>query len=141
MPPAAGSATAARTSSTDSSDSRTAIRRTTLTRQGYLVATVTPAGLPDNGGGADHGHRGPGRGDRGLLARDPAAGQCVPALTLVEQDPQRLGVADPGGQPAGRGPGTVPPHGYHPERQFEARRGRHPDRCSRCAAPNVSRAG
>ncbi len=31
MPPAAGSATAARTSSRDSSDSRTAIRRTTLT--------------------------------------------------------------------------------------------------------------
>src|ERR1700750_1260893 len=110
MPPPAGPATPPRTSSTDSSDSRTAIRRTTLTRQGYLVAAVTPAGPPDDGGGADHGHRGPGRGDRGLLARDPAAGQCVPALPLVEQDLQRLGVADPGA-PAGR---AERGHVHHP---------------------------
>src|SRR2546429_5770591 len=114
MPPAAGSATAARTSSTDNSDSRTAIRRTTLTRQGYLVATVTPAGPPDDGGGADHGHRGPGRGDRGLLARDPTAGQCVPALPLVEQDLQRLGVSDPGSPAGPAEPGAVyPPRGHH----------------------------
>src|SRR4029077_645977 len=127
MPPAAGSATAARTSSTDSSDSRTAIRRTTLTRQGYLVATVTPAGPPDDSGGADHGHRGPGRGDRGLLARDPAAGQCVPALPLVEQDLQRLGVADPR-TPAGRAErGTVHhPRVHHVPQVYGRRRG-HPD--------------
>src|SRR5271157_2169564 len=108
MPPAAGSATAARTSSTDSSDSRTAIRRTTLTAQGYLAAssgvTMAAARPADDGRGADHGDRRPGggRGDRGLLARDPAAGQGVPALALIEQDAQYLFVAEPGRQPAAR---------------------------------------
>src|SRR5271166_3098163 len=101
MPPAPGSATAARTSSTDSSDSRTAISRTTLTGSGYPVAgwsgvtTMTAAGAANDGGRADHGDRGPGRGDRGLLARDAAARYGVPALALIEQDAQRRLVAVP----------------------------------------------
>src|SRR5580693_8975980 len=119
MPPAPGPATAARTSSRDSSVSRMAINRTTLTKQDYPelaprtvrqklkgvrrsgVRTVPAPGAADDGGGADHRDRGPGGGDRGLLARDAPAGHRVTALALAEQDAQRLGVAEPR-VPAGR---------------------------------------
>src|SRR5271157_1342662 len=133
MPPAAGSATAARTSSTDSSDSRTAIRRTTLTAQGYLAAssgvTMAAARPADDGRGADHGDRRPGGGrrDRGLLARDPAAGQGVPALALIEQDAQHLLVAEPGA-PAGLAErGAVHHPGVDHVPQVYGRRPGHPD--------------
>src|ERR1700722_15375797 len=121
MPPAPGPATAARTSSRDSSVSRMAISRTTFTWPGYLadarkartravswqdgplgikkrnvrrlrVRTVPAPCAADDRGGADDRDRGPGGGDRGLLARDAPAGHRVTALALVEQDAQRLGV-------------------------------------------------
>src|SRR5580704_2684633 len=133
MPPAAGSATAARTSSTDSSDSRMAIRRTTLTNQGYLAApsgvTMAATGPADDGGGPDHGDRRPGggRGDRGLLTRDPAAGQGVPALALIEQDTQHLLIAEPGAPARLAERGAVHHPGVHHVPQVYGGRRRHPD--------------
>src|SRR5271169_147782 len=134
MPPAAGSSTTTRTSSRDNSQSRTAIRRTTLTVPGYLAApsgvgTVAAARPADDGRGADHGDRRPGGGrrDRGLLARDPAAGQGVPALALIEQDAQHFLVAEPGA-PAGLAErGAVHHPGVHHVPQVYGRRRGHPD--------------
>ena len=67
-----------------------------------LISAVAAAGAPDDGGRADDGDGGPGGGDRGLLAREPAADHGVPALALREQGVQRLLVADEGFQPAAR---------------------------------------
>src|SRR5262249_59512157 len=97
MPPAPGSATAARTSSTDSGVSRNSASLTTFTEQRYpdragaadteptagrgaptatpvLTAAAAAADLADHPRRAHYRDRGPGRGDRRLLARAPARG-------------------------------------------------------------------
>src|SRR5580692_3759582 len=119
MPPAPGPATAARTSSRDSSLSgwRSVAQRSPskITRNWHHgpfgrklkgvrrsgVRTVPAPRTADDGGGADDRDRGTGGGDRGLLTRDAPAGHRVAALALAEQDAQRLGVAEPR-VPAGR---------------------------------------
>src|SRR6185437_2774657 len=91
MAPAAGSATAFRTSSTDNGLSRNSASRITVTQPSYRVAralrpAAAAARVPDNGGGADDRHRGAGRGDGGVLAVQPAARDGVMPGPLVEQE-------------------------------------------------------
>src|SRR5262245_47317780 len=114
MPPAPGSVTAARTSSTDSGVSRNSASLTTFTEQRYpdraaaedrhgtgtppphtrpsarpvevLAAPATPGSAHDRGG-ADHRDGGPGGGNGRLLARDAARGRAVHRPSLP-QSPQ-----------------------------------------------------
>ena len=113
-----------------------------LSLAGDLVGVATAASPADDGGGADDGDRRPGGGrrDRGLLARDPAAGRAYgPAADRAGR--ADLLVGEPG-TPAGlRSVAQSTTQGYTTYRRSIAGAGVTPTRCSRCAVPNVSLAG
>jgi len=91
------------------------------------LVPVPAAGAADDGGGADRRDRRTGGGDRDLLARDPPAGQGVPALALIEQHTQDLGVAEHGAPARLAQHGAVHHPGVHHVAQVHGRRRGHPD--------------